>query len=153
MRLLQAQKTKGKSTNYQSFFILLAPRHSDTFDFVISLVYAPRHTSHIHTYTYTYLHIAHIHAQGKGKLYRDCIRAITHCHTSVSDIECRDMHVTPNMRPNPKVRPVRARNCENRLLWLQQTPPSEAKLMRASCLLCCCLGGTAYVQPVYVCAM
>ncbi|PON20467.1 fungal specific transcription factor domain-containing protein [Trichoderma gamsii] len=52
-------------------------------------------------------------------------------------IECRDMHVTPNMRSNPDVRPVHARTGENCLFWLQQTAPSEAKLMRCNGLHPC----------------
>lgn len=161
LRLLQAQKAESKSTNYQSFLILLAPRQLDTwtlgqlnFCHFSSVRSGTQITStHIPIHIHKPKDMAHTHAQGEASCIAT-IFALLHVATPQSPtIECRDMHVTPNMRSNPGVRPVHARTGQNRRFWLQQTPPSEAKLMRVSCLLCCCLAGTAHVQPVYACAM
>lgn len=154
LRLLQAQKAKSKSTNYQSFFIFHSsgPQTLGHLNFVIPLLYAPRHRSHLH-HIHIHKHIAHIHAQGKANCIATIFAPLHVATPQFPTIECRDMHVTPNMRSNPDVRPVHARTGETCLFWLQQTAPSEAKLMRVSCLRCCCLAGIAYVQPVYACAM
>lgn len=152
LRLLQAQETESKSTNYQSLFILLASDIS-TLEFChFSFVRSERHITH--TYVHIHIHITHKHSQEERK-------TITRLHSryyTLPHISFRLLNVAICMPPPtcvqiPKCGQFMREICDNTLFWLQQTPPSEVKLMRVSCLLCCCLAGTAYVQPVYACVM
>lgn len=105
LRLLQAPKTKSKSTSYQSYFIHLPPRKLGHF-VNLSFLFV-RSETHIHAYTYTY---TYTYTCTRRKQIASRLFALLHITTpQFPTIECRDMHVTPNMRSNSE---IRASSCE-----------------------------------------
>lgn len=111
------RKQKVSVTSYQSFFFIQF-EHPETWA-PHSFLYTPRH------------------AHTSKKEQRDfCFAALFALLPILTfqfpTIECRDMHVTPNMCFASRSTGSSCEKSQNSLLQLQRTIPSEAKRMRVS---------------------
>lgn len=131
------------------------PPDTWTLEVVISFCTLRGTHTRIHIHIHIHIH-KHIH-KGKQPVSRLYSRYYTSLHLNFGLLNVAICMPPPTCVQTPRYEQFMRETAKNPQSWLQQSPPSEARLMRVMCLLfffcpCCCWHNIC-TACIYVCAM